>query len=210
MRVPPKEADVELRDDPSLADLLARAAGGDQQAWGTLVERYIPLVFSVARKYPLSHQDVADVSQTLWLRLVEKIATIREPEALAAWIITTTKREALHVVAAGSRTTPVDPTTGFEKAPYDGPETDAELLRVERHQALRDGLALLRPEERELMLLLIADPRPPYAEIARRLGISVGSIGPTRGRCLEKLRATAGLERLLTAEGGDCNDLART
>ena len=192
-----------------LADLLAGAAGGDQAAWDALVERYLPLVFSVVRRYRLSGHDAADVSQTLWLRLVENVATIREPRALSSWIITTTRREALRVLAAGQRMTPVDSTTGFDTAKFDGPDTDAELLRAERHQALRDGLAQLKPEERQLMLLLIADPPPTYAEIAGRLGISVGSIGPTRGRCLEKLRSMPELERLLATEGGDCNDLTR-
>jgi RNA polymerase sigma factor (sigma-70 family) len=184
-----------------LADLLKAAVGGDQSAWDELVDRYLPLVFSVLRSYRLSGQDAADVSQTVWLRLVENLKNIREPRALPSWIITTTKREALRVLSTNNRAKPVDAATGFATIAADSPDTDEGLLRAERRQALRDGLAQLRPEEQQLTLLLIADPPVSYAEISRRLGIPVGSIGPTRARCLEKLRATAGLERLLVSQG---------
>jgi RNA polymerase sigma factor (sigma-70 family) len=188
-------------DNSDLADLLRAAVEGDQSAWDALVERYLPLVYSVLRNYRLTGQDAADVSQTLWLRLVENLKTIREPRALPSWIITTTKREALRVLSTNQRALPVDPGTGFAAIVADGPENDEALLCAERRQALRDGLANLKPEEQQLMLLLIADPPVSYAEISRRLGIPVGSIGPTRGRCLDKLRETAGLERLLVSEG---------
>ncbi len=190
------------RQYSDLADLLAAAAAGDQSAWDGLVERYLPLVFSVLRSYRLTGQDAADVSQTVWLRLVENLNNIREPRALPSWIITTTKREALRVLSAGQRALPVDPVVGFATIVADTPDTDEALLRAERRQALRDGLAQLKPEERHLMVLLIADPPVPYAEISRVLGIPVGSIGPTRARCLDKLRSTSGLERLLVTEGG--------
>jgi RNA polymerase sigma factor (sigma-70 family) len=196
-----------------LADLLACAANGDQASWNAVVERYLPLVYSVVRKYRLSDEDAADVSQTLWLRLVENLGSIREPRALPSWIITTTKREALRVLAARQRATPVDAINGFDTTQFDGAETDADLLRAERHQALRDGLAELSPSDRELLLLFIADPPIPYKEIAARLGVPVGSIGPTRGRALNKLRATPGIARLIgadyeTDEGGDRGNLA--
>jgi RNA polymerase sigma factor (sigma-70 family) len=181
---------------PDLGSLLAAAAGGSQSAWNIIVDRHLPLVFSVIRRYRLNNDDAHDVSQTVWLRLVEHLDTIREPSALPGWIVTTTAREALRVVTARGRTVPVDPMTDLDLAKVDGPGTDDELLRAERHQALRDGLAQLKPEERELMTLLIVDPPLPYAEVARRLDMPVGSIGPTRGRCLQKLRATAGLAHL--------------
>ncbi len=203
---------MELQETRPLADLLHSAADGDQASWNALVERYLPLVYSVVRRYRLTDEDAADVSQTLWLRLVENLGSIREPRALPSWIITTTKREALRVLAARQRATPIDAITGFETAPADGPDTDADLLRAERHQALRDGLAELAPHDRELILMFIADPPIPYREIAARLGIPVGSIGPTRGRALNKLRATPGIARLMqdiaTDEGGGRAHLA--
>ncbi len=206
---------MDQHDGSNLADLMAAAANGCQPSWNALVDRYLPLVYSVTRKYRLSGEDADDVSQTLWLRLVENLHAIREPRALPSWIVTTTKREALRVLAARQRTKPVDPSTAFDKPALDSATIDCDLLRAERHQALRDGLAQLKPEEYRLMALLIADPPLTYAEIAKRLGISVGSIGPTRGRCLTKLRATPGLERLVESdgvsgiEGGDCNELAK-
>ena len=205
---------MELQETRPLADLLRSAADGDQVSWNALVERYLPLVFSVVRRYRLTDEDAADVSQTLWLRLVENLGSIREPRALPAWIITTTKREALRVLAARQRATPVDAINGFDTTRADGPETDADLLSAERHQALRDGLAELAPHDRELILMFIADPPIPYKEIAARLGVPVGSIGPTRGRALNKLRATAGIARLMgellddSDEGGDRAHLA--
>lgn len=205
---------MELRETRTLADLLSAASQGDQASWNALVERYLPLVYSVARRYRLTDEDAADVSQTLWLRLLENLDSIREPRALPSWIITTTKREALRVLAARQRATPVDAINGFDTTSLDGPEHDADLLRAERHQALRDGLAELAPEDRELILLFIADPPLSYRQIASRLGIPVGSVGPTRGRCLNKLRSTIGIERLMAAdhddnEGGDREALVR-
>ena len=199
---------MELHETRPLAELLSSAAGGDQASWNALVERYLPLVYSVVRKYRLTDEDAADVSQTLWLRLVENLGSIREPRALPAWIITTTKREALRVLSARQRATPVDAISGFDAKQFDGPETDAELLQAERQQALRDGLAELPGDDRELILMFIADPPIPYKEIAARLGVPVGSIGPTRGRALNKLRATPGIARLMrgdfdSEEGGD-------
>jgi RNA polymerase sigma factor (sigma-70 family) len=205
---------MELHETRPLADLLSSAAHGDQASWNALVERYLPLVYSVVRRYRLTDEDAADVSQTLWLRLVENLGSIREPRALPSWIITTTKREALRVLAARQRTTPVDAISGFDTTECDGPETDAQLLRAERQQALRDGLAELAANDRELVLMFIADPPIPYKEIAARLGVPVGSIGPTRGRALNKLRATPGIARLMhtdydnTDEGGDRGDFA--
>ena len=200
---------MELQDSPALGDLFAAAARGDQASWNALVERYLPLVYSVTRKFRLTDADAADVSQTLWLRLVENLETIREPRALPSWIITTTKREAIRVLATRQRTTPVDALSGFDATGFDGPDTDEDLLRAERHQALRDGLAQLDSDVRALILLLIADPPLTYVEIARRLDCPVGSIGPSRRRCLDKLRATPSIQWLLREdrdsddEGGD-------
>ncbi len=199
---------MELRESRTPAQLLDAASRGDQASWNGLVERYLPLVYSVARRYRLSDEDAADVSQTLWLRLVEHLGSIKEPRALPSWIITTTKREALRTLAARQRTCPVDAVNGFDTTRPDATDSDAELLRAERHLALRDGLAELAPDDRELVLLFICDPPLTYSQIAARLGVPVGSIGPTRGRCLAKLRSTSSIQQLLRAhrdndEGGE-------
>jgi RNA polymerase sigma factor (sigma-70 family) len=189
------------QDCSDVRDLLTAAAAGSQSAWNKLVDRYLPLVFSVTRTFRLSDEDAHDVSQTLWLRLVENLGTIREPRALPGWIITTTKREAFRVLAARERMTPVDPSIQFDVAPPDAQAIEEGLLASERRQALRDALNFLKPKDRQLVMLLIADPPLSYADIAARLGIPLGSIGPTRARCLAKLRSAPQLARLLVTLG---------
>jgi RNA polymerase sigma factor (sigma-70 family) len=163
------------------------------------------LVLGVARRYRLCPDDVADVSQALWLRLVEHLDDIREPRALPGWIVTTTKHEALRLLKARERAVPVDPQTGFALNEVDDDDEGLEedLLRLERHQALREGLQELRPQHRALLMLLLADPPLSYDDISRRLGIPKGSIGPTRARSLEALRNTAALQTLLCASDSD-------
>jgi len=183
----------------SVVLLVESAAAGDQQAWAALIDRYVPLVRHIASRYRLSHNDFRDVNQIVWLRLLEHIGRIREPRALPGWIVATTRNEALRVLKAHRRLELVD---ALDELPMDRgtvQEAPADaLLRQERHRAVRDGLAELRPEQRELLLLLHAEPPVSYREISRRLGIPTGSIGPPRARCLDKLRQTYAV-RLLVA-----------
>jgi RNA polymerase sigma factor (sigma-70 family) len=183
-----------------VADLVARAGTGDQQAWNALVDRFLPLVTSVISRFRLSHADAEDVNQTVWLRLVEHLDDLREPGALPGWLVTTTRNEALRLVRKSDRQRPIDPHTWHEPDAAAETSVDDLLLREERHHALVDGLGELRPESRELLLFLLSDPPLSYAEIGRRLGRPVGSIGPTRARVLAELRATPTLRRLLDAE----------
>jgi RNA polymerase sigma factor (sigma-70 family) len=188
----------------TLAARVAAAKDGDRAAWDSLVEQYMPLVLGVARRYRLCPEDVADVSQALWLRLVEHLDDIREPRALPGWIVTTTKHEALRLLTTRQRAVPVDPLTSL--ALNDLPDDDGvddDLLRLERHQALREALQELRPQHRALLQLLLTDPTPTYDEICQRLGIPKGSIGPTRARCLEALRNTAALRTFLCTSDSD-------
>jgi RNA polymerase sigma factor (sigma-70 family) len=182
-----------------VAGLVEAARRGDQRAWEELVELYMPLVLSVTRRYRLESVDAADVNQTLWLRLVEHLDDIREPERLAGWIATTVRNEALRLLASRKRTVIVDPQTGLGLEPDlgAGPSVDEDLLRAERHQALREGLRQLRPTYRELLVLLSTDPPPSYDQISERLGIPRGSIGPTRARAVAELRSTAALRDLV-------------
>jgi RNA polymerase sigma factor (sigma-70 family) len=184
-----------------VGELVAAAARGDQRAWSSLVERYLPLVYSIIRRYRLTDKDAEDVSQTVWLRLVEHLDAIREPEALPGWLATTTRHEALAILRNKRRTDPVDPGASWIlDLRVDSPELDGDLLRAETATALRAGLAELAPEHRELLMLLVTDPPISYGDISKLLGMPVGSIGPTRARCLKKLRATTAMQALL---GGD-------
>lgn len=201
-------------DTTAVASLVEAASRGDEGAWNELVQRYAPLVMSVIRRYRLRDKDAEDVSQTVWLRLVEHLGSIREPRALPMWIITTTRNECLRTLRADQHTRPFDPIGGIETLDLADPaELDEELLRAERHQALRDGLRELPEQQRALLLLLVADPPISYAEISRRLGMPIGSIGPTRARCLDKLRATPAVLAYLDGTtwedtGGDRHDVA--
>ncbi len=207
-----------MRDDPSVIDLVSRANQGDKSAWDQLVERYAPLVWSICRRYQLSRPDADDVGQGVWLRLVEHLPALREPAALPGWLVTTTRRECLRVLRAGQRRDeherPLPPeaiaeVAGQDRAWTGGP--DAELLEAELMDALRAGLAALPARCQELLLLLIQDPPLPYADIGARLRLPVGSIGPSRGRCLEALRRTPALAALTSAgtNGEEAQHVAR-
>lgn len=189
---------LDMNGSATVSDLVGAARGGDRDAWNGLVQRYMPLVAGVAGRYRLGPDDVADVSQALWLRLVEHLDDLREPRALPGWIVTTTKNEALRVLRTRQRTVAVDPQTGTVLDGADrGAPLETDLIRLERQQALRDGLKELRPQHRELLLLLMTDPPLSYDEISRRLGIPKGSIGPTRARALEALRQTEPMRSFL-------------
>jgi len=184
-----------LSASDSLTDLVSRAQKGDQDAWDSIVERFLPLVGAIARQHRLSPADGDDVGQTVWLRLVEHLGALRDPAALPGWIRTTARNECLRLLAARGRTRVVDPLAGGLDSVTDD-LTDAELLAAERRQALRDALAELPEGRRELLLLMLVDPPLAYDEISRRLGIPIGSIGPTRARAFAQLRDTAALRTL--------------
>ncbi|GAA1575706.1 sigma-70 family RNA polymerase sigma factor [Kribbella hippodromi] len=188
-----------MRDDPTVVDLVTRARGGDKSAWDELVVRYAPLVYSVCRRYRLTQPDIDDVGQSVWLRLVEHLPGLREPAALPGWIATTTQRECFRLIRASSRVEPVDPA---ESA--DVPEqaiAEEEVLRHERCTILRAAFAELSRQCQALLSLLTQDPPAPYGEISRRLQVPIGSIGPNRARCLNRLRQTPALA--LLADGPD-------
>jgi RNA polymerase sigma factor (sigma-70 family) len=188
-------------DDPVVTVLVTRARNGDMQAWHALVERYAPLIWSICRRYRLGDADAEDISQNIWLHLVRHLDTIRDPAALPGWLVTTTRRECDRKIraAAGPH------ATWYLLAAEDLPDqratpADHELLEAERHAALREAFAALSPPGRQLIAMLTADPPVPYTEISARLGIPVGSIGPTRRRCLDKMRRHPAIAALINAE----------
>jgi RNA polymerase sigma factor (sigma-70 family) len=190
---------VRMAEPFDLSALVKASAEGDEGAWDELVRRHAHLVVRVTRRYRMRPADAQDVIQTVWLRLVEHLSEIREPAALASWIVTTTRHECQRQLQAGSRTVPVNPLDGAELDRSDPYDIDDALLTAERHQVLLDGLAELPREQQVLVLLLTADPPRPYAEISQILGIPIGSIGPTRGRILDKLRETTAFKNYMQA-----------
>jgi RNA polymerase sigma factor (sigma-70 family) len=181
---------------------LVRQAGGarNEDAWNELVRRFAGLVAFVIRHYRLSAADTQDVSQLVWLRLVEHLGQLREPDALPGWLATTTRHECERYLRLNARNVAMDPLTMRLVDRADGPEIDELLLAAERRQALLDGLGELTPQQRELLVMLTADPPYAYAEISRILGIPIGSIGPTRSRVLDKLRDTGAVRAYLEAD----------
>lgn len=182
-----------------LSTLVPAAREGDQHAWNAIVERFLPLVGAIIRGHRLSEADGDDVNQTVWLRLVEHLGALREPDALPGWIRTTTRNECLRLLGARGRVRPVDPQDEVAAGGLDAVQADVaseQLVAAERCQALREALAELPAARRDLLLLLLEDPPPGYEEISARLGIPIGSIGPTRARALDQLRRTRSLRAL--------------
>jgi RNA polymerase sigma factor (sigma-70 family) len=190
-----------MYDDVQVIDLVTRARNDDQQAWDALIERYAALIWSICRRYQLGSADAEDVAQTVWLRLVDQLGKVRAPAAIPAWLATTTRRECCRVLSAAARQRAAwRSELGAETIPDGARAAEDELLAAERHAALREALAQLTPRDQQLIAILTADPPVPYAEISARLGIPVGSIGPTRLRCLGKLRRYPAIAALINAE----------
>ena len=177
-----------MHESLTVDELVERARAGDQASWNAIVDRFIPLVNSVIAKFRLSSADADDVNQTVWLRLVEHLGDLREPRALPGWLATTTRHESLRIIRLRGRDTPVDPQGVTIERVAEQPELDEDLIREERSQALREALLELPAGRRELLELLMTDPPVSYDEISAKLGIPKGSIGPTRARCLAKVR----------------------
>lgn len=193
-----------MHDDVDLVDLVTRANAGDKAAWDVLVERFAPLVWSVCRRYRLDTADAEDVGQTVWLRLVEHLPALRTPQALPGWLATTTQRECLRVLRIASHRDRQDAGVDAGAIPDAlQQQVDQALLDDERDRALRLGLAQLPPVCRALLALLSRDPAPSYAEISTELGMRTGGIGPTRARCLDKLRRTPAVAALIGTRGGE-------
>ncbi|HEX5633012.1 MAG TPA: sigma-70 family RNA polymerase sigma factor [Gemmatimonadales bacterium] len=178
------------------AALVARCRRGDATAWTALVRRYQRLVYAIACRAGLDEHVAADVFQTVFSRLVEQLPRITEPQRLQAWIVTTAKRETLLLRRRGQRlvsmtSTDDDGSGGSEWDVVDeSPIAEQALADLQQVHRLRLALERLDERSRTLVELLFRDEdeRLPYEQIAQRLGLPVGSIGPTRARCLDKLR----------------------
>ena len=182
--------------DPERAGQLVRAAeSGDATAWQEIVESFSGLVWSVVRGFRLGAADGADVFQTVWLRLAENLGRIRDPDHVGAWLATTARRESLRVAQSSSRLMLTDRSDVFDTGrPEENlPEQavlDAEQAALDSDRAARLWRAFGELPERcqKLLRVLIASPPPRYAEVAAALDMQIGSVGPTRARCLEQLR----------------------
>jgi RNA polymerase sigma factor (sigma-70 family) len=165
-----------------------RAATGDINAWNRLVDQYSRLIWSITVSFKLGECDAADVVQITWMRLIEHIDRIEQPIRVGSWLAATARNECLRHVAARKRIVLVHEDSEFDGADQHGPDVDEALLASERALDVRQAMAHLPLQWQRLMEMLMADPPVSYAEISDQLGLPIGSIGPTRGRCLAKLR----------------------
>jgi RNA polymerase sigma factor (sigma-70 family) len=172
--------------------LVRAAAAGNEDAWEGLVNEFSPLVLGVARAHRLSDADASDVAQTTWLRLVEQLRRIQDPERVGGWLATTTWRESLRVKARANKQIVTD------QVPEPSAEDDVatRIVTAESHAAVREAFHRLRERDQALLRLLVSDPAPSYEQIGAILDMPVGSIGPTRARSLTRLRREAALEGL--------------
>ena len=168
--------------------LVSEAREGSEDALGELVTEFSPLLWHVARSAQLNTADAEDVLQTVWTRLLAHLDDIRDSAALAGWLVTTTRREAWRVRDAGRKQLAADDEF-FTALPEPGPELEEQVVIDDQRRALWQAIGRLDRRCQELLRIIAFVPRPDYAAVAAALGMRVGSIGPTRGRCLAKLRA---------------------
>lgn len=188
-------------------ELLVRAAGNDRDAWNELVDRFGQMVWSVARSFGLDEATAKDVSQTVWLKLIENCDRIKEPEKLPGWLATTCKREAIRVSKLRKRAVPTDFEFDIED---DSASLESMLIEDEERRTLVEAFARLSEGCRQLLRLLTIEPPLSYEDIAEATGRPIGSLGPTRSRCIERLKvAMSGIrtgDRRSSLEGGDESD----
>lgn len=175
--------------------LIQHCRAGRQGAWATLVRRFQRLVYTVPLRAGLGEAAAADVFQTTFARLVEHLGSIDDGARVRAWLVTTARRETLRVLAQRARTVSLNDdddaaADAVEATPSPGPLPETILSELQQHDRLRRAVDRLDPKARQFVeLVFLQDEAPTYDEISSRLGIAIGSIGPTRARCLAKLRA---------------------
>ncbi len=202
----PPEVSATPRREP-VAPLFHAAAAGDQTAWNALVARYINLVWSVARSFRLSEADAGDVVQTTWLRLLEHMDSIQDPERLPGWLTTTARRECLRVLRRSNvELVAINEDATFDIADELAPALDAALLDDERDVVLWQCFGQLSDRCRRLLRVLMAAEPQAYAEVSLAFGMPIGSIGPTRMRCLDRLRAITEAQGYDFTERNDDDD----
>lgn len=188
----PAPSDRGPRLDPELdARLVERCLSGDARAWDALVTRHERLVHAVGRSWRLSDEDMGDVFQEVFAALVRSLPRLRDARALVRWLSTTSDRVARATALRRRREQAL--TAGddavLERRAADDEPVGADLERLEQQALVRLALAAIDARCRDLLAALYyEDPAPAYAELARRLGVPIGSLGPTRARCMEKLR----------------------
>jgi len=192
------QADGEIPGESSLVDdhaLVQACLAGDSKAWEALILRYQRLIYSIPIRSGFSPADAADIFQSVCLKLFEKLATLRNQQKISSWLMTTTSRECWRVVERRRRETrPSIYDQDYEqdivnRLASEGPFADQRRISFERQQIVRGAIDGLSDRCRQLIrLLFYSKEEPSYADIARQIKVPLNSIGPTRARCLQKLK----------------------
>jgi RNA polymerase sigma factor (sigma-70 family) len=183
------EHDGPAPDDP-LPGMVWAAANGDAHAWAQLVDRFAGLVWSICWSYRLNSEDAADVGQLTWLHLLEHLDRIRDPQRLAGWIATTCRREC-QAMLRKSRPLVSTEQEQIERLLGGGGAADEPSLTAAEHAALWQAFQLLGEWCQRVLRALVIDAEdgpPSYQAVAATLQVPIGSLGPTRARCLRQLR----------------------
>jgi len=188
---------VPLRD-ASVATLATRAGEGDPRAWEELVTRFGGMIAATGRRYRLSNADVAELQQTTWLRLVENLHRIERPERVGGWLATTARRESLQLLRRASKYHSGADQMLANMPDRHLPEPDSRPIAEEQEVVVRAAWDRLKPRCQQLLSLLVSDDPMGYKDLSQLLQMPVGSIGPTRARCLEHLRRLVAEEGLST------------
>jgi RNA polymerase sigma factor (sigma-70 family) len=184
------------REQATNAELVRGALAGDSDSWDRLVRRHNGSLYYVTRSFQLDKAAAEDAVQTTWLRLVEHLGTLREPDRVGAWLVTTIRR---HIISTFRGRTHGPHLVGLDGAdvPDPGRSPEDEVTAGDRDARMRAALRRLPARDRQLLTLLMASRRPSYGKVSAELRMPIGSIGPTRARCLARLR------RELEADGVD-------
>jgi len=185
-----------VKQEPSTTALVHRCIQGDADAWSHLVERYARLVHAVPVRHGLTPQEVDDVGQEVFLALAQSLHKIEDPERLPGWLVTTARRITWRLIQRRRYEESIELLDNDAESPHMArlvavfPTPDELLEDWARQEVLARALARLQTRCRQLLIFLFLDDREPdYADISVQLGIPKGSIGPTRNRCLQQLRA---------------------
>jgi len=173
------------------AQLICACLSGDAAAWDALLTRYARFIYAIAMRGGLTEDDAADVLQLVSMSLLDHLADLRDADRLAPWIATVTRRHALRVRSRNSRAAtpiPVEHASALNGGSVVTEDFDEALMALYEQQLVREAMERLPPKCRELLQLLFSEENLSYADIAERLDMPVGSIGPNRARCLQQLR----------------------
>lgn len=176
------------------ANLIGRCLNSDPDAWETLIRRYQRLIASITFKYRLSAEDAADILQSVFMTLHQQLPSLKNQEKLSSWLITVTVRECWkfrkrQILTDSIDSQDDDATSEIEDQSHIS--SDESLMLIEKQQTLRRAVEMLPEPCRGLIEhLFYRDEPSSYAVISAKLGMPVASIGPTRSRCLEKLKSS--------------------